>query len=136
MTHQVAVEPAADSLRRLIEAACETLDGVSHPLVKVAAAVLAEDGRIFRGVQVRSRNCGHCATCAEIVALGAALTAGATAIRACVAVVRDQRSSTVYSPCGTCREALRDFGVAEVIVSVAENGAPVTVTPGQLLPWP
>lgn len=123
-------------LARLLEACRTTLRGCTHPSVKVAAAVSDSEGALHTGVQVRSTNCGHCATCAEPVAIGAALAAGAATLVACVAMVRDRTGPRVWSPCGTCREMLRDFGVRTVVVAQTPDGQPITATPDELLPWP
>lgn len=123
-------------LTRLLEACRTTLLASAHPTVTVAAAVSDSTGGIHRGVQVRSTNCGHCGTCAEPVALGAALAAGATSLAACVAMVRDPTGSRVWSPCGTCRELLRDFRVRTVVIGQTPDGHPITATPDELLPWP
>jgi cytidine deaminase len=123
-------------LARLLEACRTTLLACTHPSVKVAAAVSDSKGAVHTGVQVRSANCGHCATCAEPVAIGAALAAGAATLTACVAMVRDRAGPRVWSPCGTCREMLRDFGVVTVVVAQTSDGHPVTATPDDLLPWP
>ncbi|MCK9871871.1 hypothetical protein ABZ249_11180 [Nocardiopsis sp. NPDC006139] len=127
---------SSTELTRLLEACRTTFLTCAHPSVKVAAAVSDSDGAIHNGVQVRSTNCSHCATCAEPVALGAALAAGATALTACVAMVRDHTGIHVWSPCGTCRELLRDLGVRTVVVAQTPDGHPITATPDELLPWP
>lgn len=132
MTEAADLQPG---LHRLVRAARDALTSSRHPAVKVAAAVETANGRIYAGVQVRSHNCGHCATCAEAVAIGAALTAGETELRACVAVVHTKRGAAIWSPCGTCREVLRDLGVTHVVVA-ERAGQLVTATPDELLPWP
>ena len=78
---------ARPDLSHIVEATCRALANSRHPLVKVAAAVEAAGGQVYVGVQVRSGNCSHCATCAEVVAIGNALAAGVTELIACVAVV-------------------------------------------------
>lgn len=126
----------SDELGRLLETCRSALLSCTHPSVTVAAAVSDTDGTIHRGVQVRSTNCGHCATCAEPVAIGAALVAGATGLVACVAMARSPTGLRVWSPCGTCRELLRDFGVLAVVIAQTPNGRPITATPDDLLPFP
>ncbi|GAA2613940.1 hypothetical protein SMC26_23930 [Actinomadura fulvescens] len=121
-------------LLRLVAAARSALAAVQNPDIKVAAAVLSGDDQIFTGVQVRSRSCGHCSTCAEPVALGAALAVSTHDLEACVAVVRTDSGIDVWSPCGTCRELLRDLKITTVIVA-EHDGAITTATPEKLLPW-
>ena len=116
----------------LVEACRRALANCRYPQINVAAAVSTTDGRIFAAVQVRSRTCSHCSTCAEPVAIGMALAAGADGFDTCVALHRS--TGTVLSPCGSCRELLRDHGFRHVIVHLAD-GRPVTATPDELLPW-
>jgi cytidine deaminase len=132
----VSRHPSQGDIKKLVTACYQTLIRNEHPSVKVAAAVQAADGSIHTGVQVRSHNCGHCATCAEVVAIGAALTAGIVDVVACVAVARTDHRTDIWSPCGTCREILRDLHVAVVVVAETPAGEYVTATPDELLPWP
>ncbi len=78
----------------------------------VAAAVRTTDGRVFSGVNVYHFTGGPCA---EVVAIGAAATAGAGDLEAIVAV--GDRGRGVIPPCGRCRQVLLDyFPSIEVIV--------------------
>lgn len=114
--------------------ACRTvLLANRHERVKVAAAVSTGSGGIYTGLQVRSVTCSHCSTCAEPVAIGAALSAGVDDFDACVAL-RFNGTPEILSPCGGCREVLRDHGFRHVIVSAADSGL-ITATPDELLPW-
>ncbi|MGW2081252.1 hypothetical protein ACWCOW_30700 [Streptomyces sp. NPDC001939] len=123
-------------LLTLVES-CEALLQRTDPeRAIVAASVLATNGRVFTALHVRSRNCSHCSVCAEAVAIGMAVTAGAQGLTAAVSVVRDNRAFRVWSPCGGCRELLRDHGVLQVIVSRTPGGSLITATPDELLPWP
>jgi cytidine deaminase len=111
------------------------LASCQHPSVKVVAAVQSADGSIYTGAQVRSKNCDHCAACAEVVAIGAALTAGHIDLLACVAVATEPGGPAVWSPCGTCREILRDLHVGHVIVGQHPTGELTVATPHELLPY-
>ncbi|MFI2204722.1 hypothetical protein ACH47Z_28820 [Streptomyces sp. NPDC020192] len=116
---------------------CESLLQCTDPeRAIVAAAVLADDGRVFTALHVRSHNCSHCSVCAEAVAIGMAVTAGAVSLVAAVSVVRGNGTFRVWSPCGGCRELLRDHGVVQVIVARTPDGGLATATPNELLPWP
>lgn len=72
----------------------------------VGAAVLAEDGRCFTGVNVENASYGL-ACCAERVAVFKAASEGVRRIAA-VAVVAD--TAGPCSPCGACRQVLYEFG--------------------------
>lgn len=69
----------------------------------VSAAILAEDGRIFTGVNVENASYGL-TICAERNAIGQAAAAGVRHIRA--AVVLTENGGT---PCGACRQVLSEF---------------------------
>ncbi|OLE22058.1 MAG: hypothetical protein AUG49_20285 [Catenulispora sp. 13_1_20CM_3_70_7] len=120
-------------LDALIDACRTALLASRHEHVQVAAAASTCSGGIYTGLQVRSVTCGHCSTCAEPVAIGAALGAGADDFDACVAL-RLGGTAEILSPCGACREVLRDHGFRRVIVAATDSGL-ITATPDELLPW-
>ncbi|MFI0445134.1 hypothetical protein [Actinomadura sp. 6N118] len=131
----MTVELERQQLVSLVATARSALASCRHPGARVAAAVMTLDGQAYTGVQVRSESCSHCSTCAEPVALGAALASAESDIAACVAVVRTETGVRVWSPCGTCRELLRDLRVAQIVVAELEDTI-ITATPDELLPWP
>ncbi|XVS65996.1 hypothetical protein ACQPYE_08060 [Actinosynnema sp. CA-299493] len=122
------------SLVGLLKSCWATLDACRFVSVRVAAAVRAFDGEVFSAVQVRSTTCSHCSVCAEPVVLGMALTAGVERIDACVAIRRLHEGFEILSPCGSCRELLRDTGVLRVVVASRPTGL-VVLSPDELLPW-
>ncbi|MCO6047533.1 cytidine deaminase [Aeoliella sp. ICT_H6.2] len=71
----------------------------------VGAAVLADDGRVFTGVNVENASYGL-TICAERAAVCAAVTAGA---RRLVAVAIFTPTPEPASPCGACRQVLAEF---------------------------
>ena len=104
---------------------------------QVGAAVETVDGTVYTGCNIENASYGL-AICAERVALGAAMTAGARQFRR-IAVVSS--SEPPASPCGACRQVLAELAPdAEVIAAgprsvmrwtVAEL-LPVAFTPGHL----
>jgi cytidine deaminase len=96
---------------------------------RVGAALEAVDGRVFLGANVENASYGL-ANCAERVALGAAVVHGARVFRRIV-VVSD--SNPPASPCGACRQALAEFGLALEVHAVGPHGARQWVL-GELLP--
>lgn len=79
----------------------------------VGAALLAGDGKIFPGCNVENISYGL-TNCAERVAMGAAIAAGARSFEK-VVVVAD--TAQPISPCGACRQVLAEFGVKTVILA-------------------
>lgn len=85
----------------------------------VGAALEASDGRIFPGANVENAALGI-TNCAESVALGAAVAAGAREFTRIV-IVTD--SSPPAAPCGACRQALAEFGKDITVEAVGPRGA-------------
>jgi len=81
---------------------------------RVGAAIEASDGRVFVGCNVESASYGL-TICAERMALGAAVAAGARSLRR-VAVTTEVEPPA--APCGACRQLLAEFGLnLEVIAA-------------------
>lgn len=94
----------------------------------VASAALAEDGRIFTGVNVHHFTGGPCA---ELVVLGVAAAAGPPKLTHIVAVANEGRG--VINPCGRCRQVLVDLHPG-IKVIVNDGGASKVVGVKDLLP--
>jgi len=80
---------------------------------RVGAAIEAADGRVFVGTNVESASYGL-TICAERMALGAAVAAGARELRR-VAVATE--ADPPAAPCGACRQLLAEFGLDMEIVA-------------------
>ena len=76
----------------------------------VGAAVWDDQDRIFGGCNVENLSYGL-TICAERVAIGSAIAAGAKKLRA-IAVVAD--TDTPVSPCGACRQVMAEFGITHI----------------------
>lgn len=85
---------------------------------RVGAAIEAADGRVFSGCNVESASYGL-SICAERMALGAAVVAGARELRR-VAVTTEVDPPA--APCGACRQLLAEFGLETEIVAVGPAG--------------
>ncbi|KAM5468200.1 hypothetical protein MauCBS54593_004941 [Microsporum audouinii] len=91
--------------QNLIEVATKTIAAIPvSDDYSVASAALAEDGRIFTGINVYHFTGGPCA---ELVVLGVAATAGPPKLTHIVAMGNEGRM--VLSPCGRCRQVLCDL---------------------------
>ena len=84
---------------------------------RVGAAIEAADGRVFAGCNVESASYGL-TICAERMALGAAVAAGARAFRR-VAVTTEVEPPA--APCGACRQLLAEFGLNLEVVAVGPS---------------
>lgn len=95
----------------------------------VGAAVQVADRRIFTGVNVE--NAVYPLTiCAERAAIFTAVSSGARQIVAAAVV-----TSNGGTPCGSCRQVLREFGTPEMPVLIARpEGDYRELTLGELLP--
>ena len=98
----------------------------------MGAALLADDGRVFTGVNVENASYGL-TMCAERVALFKALSDGVTQFRRIV-VVADTAAPT--PPCGPCRQLLWEYcGDIEVVLANLE-GPTARYRLAELLPLP
>ncbi|MBP6006134.1 MAG: cytidine deaminase [Rhodoferax sp.] len=79
---------------------------------KVGAAVLDEHGQIHAGCNVENAAYPE-GLCAEAAALSAMVLAGGTRAHA-VLVVGNGGAGNWITPCGGCRQKLREFGPAEM----------------------
>ena len=98
----------------------------------VGAALLCEDGEVFRGCNVENLSFGL-TMCAERVAIGAAVAAGKRKFRA-VAVVAD--TDEPISPCGACRQVLAEFEPSLRILLATVDGRRSEHSLAGLLPRP
>lgn len=122
---------ADPNARTLLAAAREAYDRAYAPYstYRVGAAVLGDDGQIYTGANVE--NAVYPLTmCAERVAIFRAVSAGVRTIEA-VAVV----TANGGSPCGSCRQVMREFGGPQMPVHIADTvGGCRTRTLDDLLP--
>jgi cytidine deaminase len=120
---------------RLVTAARRVIgDNYEPERHHIGAAVRMRDGRVFAGVHVEGY-VGRITLCAEAVALGAALSAGARGVATVVAVAHEPGGDgPVVSPCGMCRELISDYGLDARVIVPSVQGPPRKVAVLDLLP--
>ena len=100
---------------------------------KVGAALLAKDGRVFRGCNVENASYGLC-LCAERAAFARAVSEGCRAHDfVALAVIGDTEGP--ISPCGACRQVMVELGSCDLKVILTNlKGDTQDTTAGALLP--
>ena len=123
-------------LEKLFEKAKQVIGNSYAPYsgVHVAAAVLADDGTVYLGVNVENVSYGL-TICAERSAVAAMVTAGRRRIKA-VAIVSDTPSP--LSPCGACRQVIAEFADDDTVIASRSlvTGETIVWKMSDLLPYP
>lgn len=116
----------------LIQRALEVRQNAYAPYSKfsVGAALLAEDGKIYAGVNFENASYGL-TICAERNAIGGMVATGARKIKA-IAV----SSENGVTPCGACRQVILEFADRNtpVYIITAQTGEVRETTVNQLIP--
>ncbi len=123
----------ARMLERVFDAAIAAQDRAYAPYSRfsVGAAILAEDGELYAGCNVE--NAAYpVGTCAEAGAIAAMIAGGARRI---VTIVISGDGEALVTPCGACRQRIREFADGEVAVHIAgRHGIRQVFTVSELLP--
>jgi cytidine deaminase len=96
----------------------------------VGAALLDDRGRVYTGANVENASFGLC-LCAERSAVAAAVADGARRFAGIVVVTEGDAPAT---PCGACRQVLREFPPSFPVRCVTTSGVRVDSTVDALLP--
>jgi cytidine deaminase len=123
----------AEGSSELFEAARAAMQKAHVPYsgFPVGAAIRTASGRIFGGCNIENASYPE-GWCAETSAIAHMVMAGEQTI-AEVAVVAEKMPR--ITPCGGCRQRLKEFGAADTPVHLCDaNGVVETVTLGDLLP--
>lgn len=122
--------------KELLEAAREAVDDSYAPYseYRVGAAIETEDGTVYTGCNIENANYSN-SVHAEELALSKAIEAGH---RSFVRIAVSSSKRDGITPCGMCRQSLREFCDDDLRI-VCENetdpeGEPVVHTLGELLP--
>lgn len=125
--------PAPEDLHALIDAARAVRANAHAPYSRfaVGAAVLDEQGRIHAGCNVENAAYPQ-GWCAETSALAAMVSAGGRRVHAVVVV---GVAADPVTPCGGCRQKIREFAAGDCPVWVADlDAVRLRTTLADLLP--
>lgn len=111
------------------EAAAHSYSPYSH--FAVGAAIRTADGRIFTGANIENASFGL-TNCAERTAIFKAVFDGASEI---THVVVYTPTDTPTTPCGACRQVIREFGKRAQCVSICDSEQRLETTLEDLLPY-
>lgn len=123
----------SDKLRQqLIDAAARVRQYAHAPYSNflVGASLLTESDSLFGGCNIENASYGL-TICAERIAIGNAISHGQKNFKA-ICIVADN----AVSPCGACRQFIREFGSETIIILVdsSDNQIRKEFTIDQLLP--
>src|SRR5512140_392880 len=122
-------EKAAEELLQAARAAMRNAHA-PYSSFHVGAALETVDGAVYTGCNVENASYGG-TICAERVAMGTAVAAGARKFRR-IAVASD--AAEPVAPCGLCRQFLAEFGVELEVLSVGTSGRRQSWVLSELLP--
>ncbi len=114
----------------LVQAAMEARERAYAPYsaFKVGAALLTRSGKVYTGSNVENASYGL-TVCAERVAVFSAVSAGEREF--CAIAIASQNG---VSPCGACRQVLREFGPDLRMIIADAQGRRRERTLAELLP--
>ncbi len=99
---------------------------------KVGAAVQGESGAVYAGCNVENAAYPS-TTCAEEAAIAAMVAAGERRLTAVLVLGEGQK---LVTPCGACRQRIREFGGPSTPIHLASpNGVQRTFRLDELLPY-
>jgi cytidine deaminase len=126
----VTADPDLDALFAAAKAAQQKAYA-PYSRFKVGAAILADDGKVYPGCNVE--NAAYpVGACAEAGAISAMVAGGGRAIRAIV-VLGD--GAELVTPCGACRQRIREFAGPETPIAIAgPDGIRARFSLAELLP--
>ncbi|KAM4610626.1 cytidine deaminase a [Polymixia lowei] len=120
-------------IKQLIEKSQEAKAFAYCPYSKfrVGAALLANDGTVFTGCNVENA-CYNLGLCAERTAMTKAVSEGHKSFKA-IAIASDMKDQLI-SPCGACRQFMREFGENWSVFLTKLDGSYTEMTVKDLLP--
>jgi cytidine deaminase len=121
MTDKELVREAVDAMRHA---------HAPYSRFKVGAALLTTDGDIFKGCNCENASYGL-TMCAERVAVGNAVAAGARRFKAMAVVAGGME---IVTPCGACCQVIAEFAPGLRLILANRSGRMTTTSVRKLLP--
>lgn len=125
---------ASEQHQAMHQLACNAMQQSYSPYsgFKVGAVVVADNGQAFTACNVENASYPE-GTCAEAGAISAMVMAGQRRIREVYVV---GAGDALVSPCGGCRQRIREFASGETMVHICgPEGIRKSVTLSELLPF-
>lgn len=97
----------------------------------VGSAIRCKNGNIYTGINILAIH----GSCAEYIAMGAALTAGELEFKTLVALRSKAVDNQIIPPCGNCRQMLMKYAPDIDILLETEKGVE-KINLQELLPFP
>lgn len=122
-----------NTLNTMLQMARDAMDRAYAPYsnFRVGAVIKTQSGRLYAGCNVENASY-PVGSCAEQGAISAMILGGDTVISEMV-VMGDGEKPT--SPCGACRQRIREFAAPDTPVHICDrNGVRTTMTLDELLP--
>jgi cytidine deaminase len=115
----------------LLVLAADAAEGSYSPYshFRVGAAIVTGEGKLVTGANVENAAFGA-SICAEANAITSAIADGAKSVSKVAVVCLDGEPCT---PCGNCRQIMREFGVERIVLRTTD-GAALPVSLQDLLP--
>ncbi|XP_033899231.1 cytidine deaminase-like [Acipenser ruthenus] len=130
-THSLTSEK--DMIKTLLHECLQAKEFAYCPYSKfrVGAALMTNEGNIFVGCNVENA-CYNLGVCAERTAIQKAISEGHMNFRA-IAIASDLEDQFI-SPCGACRQVMREFGTEWDVFLSRPDGSYLKMTVDELLP--
>ncbi|XP_069096375.1 cytidine deaminase [Pleurodeles waltl] len=122
-----------EDIQRLLQACHKAKESAYCPYsnFRVGSALLTSEGKIYSGCNVENA-CYTLGICAERTAIQKAISDGCRSFRA-IAIASDLTSEFI-TPCGACRQVMREFGADWDVYLTKPNGTYIVKTVRELLP--
>ncbi|KAJ8360622.1 hypothetical protein SKAU_G00171470 [Synaphobranchus kaupii] len=122
-----------EEIKGLIRKSLEAKEFAYCPYSKfrVGAALLTQDGTVFTGCNVENA-CYNLGVCAERNAISKAVSEGYRTFKT-IAIASDLTEQFI-SPCGGCRQFMREFGTHWEVFLSKPDGSYLEMTVEELLP--